>query len=168
MLLRESFRLALDTLRSHKLRSFLTLLGVIISVCTLIAVVSVIDGMDLYIADHLANLGSNVFSVNRFGIINNLKDWVAAQKRKRIFIEDMEWARDNLRLAKAVGGVSGHLDRKSTRLNSSHLGISYAVFCLKKKIDHSSSSPGCTCSTPPPGSRRALGQRKTQWSCFFF
>ena len=109
MLLRESFRLAFDTLRGHKLRSFLTLLGVIISVCTLIAVVSVIDGMDLYIADHAANLGANVFSVNRFGIINNLKDWVAAQKRKRIFIEDMDWMRDNLRLAKAVGGTSGHL-----------------------------------------------------------
>jgi putative ABC transport system permease protein len=109
MLLRESFRLAFDTLRSHKLRSFLTLLGVIISVCTLIAVVSVIDGMDLYIADHVANLGSNVFSINRFGIINNLKDWVEAQKRKRLFIEDMEWMRGNLRLAKDVGGTSGHL-----------------------------------------------------------
>src|ERR1035438_2703798 len=109
MLLRESFRLALDTLRSHKLRSFLTLLGVIISVCTLIAVVSVIDGMDLYIADHMANLGSNVFVVARFGMITNLKDWVDAQKRKRLFVEDMEWMRDNLRLAKAVGGVSGHL-----------------------------------------------------------
>jgi putative ABC transport system permease protein len=108
MLWKESIRLAFDTLRNHKLRSFLTLLGVIISVCTLIAVVSVIDGMDLYIADHLANLGSNVFSVNRFGIINNLKDWVDAQKRKRLFIDDMEWMRDNLRLAKAVGGTSGN------------------------------------------------------------
>src|SRR5262245_64439176 len=40
-----------------------------------------------------------------------------------------------LRLGDAIGGhqVSGHIeDRKSTRLNSSHLGISYAVFCLKK------------------------------------
>src|ERR1035438_2955044 len=108
MLWKESIRLAFDTLRSHKLRSFLTLLGVIISVCTLIAVVSVIDGMDLYIADHMANLGSNVFVVTRFGIINNLKDWVDAQKRKRLFIEDMEWMRGSLRLAKAVGGTSGH------------------------------------------------------------
>jgi putative ABC transport system permease protein len=109
MLWKESIRLAFDTLRSHKLRSFLTLLGVIISVCTLIAVVSVIDGMDLYIADHMANLGSNVFVVTRFGIINNLKDWVDAQKRKRLFIEDMEWMHDTLRLAKAVGGTSGHV-----------------------------------------------------------
>ena len=49
----ESVRLALDTLRSHKLRSFLTLLGVIISVTTLIAVVSVIEGMNMYIEDRV-------------------------------------------------------------------------------------------------------------------
>ncbi len=109
MLFTESFKLAIDTLRSHKLRSFLTLLGVIISVSTLIAVVSVLTGTDLYVRDHISNLGSNVFAVNRFGIINNLKDWVDAQKRKRINIEDMEWLGENMRLAKAVGGASGHL-----------------------------------------------------------
>src|SRR5712664_825530 len=108
MLLSESFRLAFDTLRSHKLRSFLTLLGVIISVATLIAVVSVIEGMDFYIKDRMANLGANVFSVNRFGIINNLKDWVDAQKRKRITVDDMEAMRENMKLAGAVGGTSGN------------------------------------------------------------
>src|SRR5258708_1935929 len=104
----ESIRLALDTLRSHKLRSFLTLLGVIISVATLIAVVSVIEGMDFYIKDRMANLGGNVFSVNRFGIINNLKDWVDAQKRKRMTVDDMEAMRENMKLAGAVGGTSGN------------------------------------------------------------
>jgi putative ABC transport system permease protein len=108
MLLSESFRLAFDTLRSHKLRSFLTLLGVIISVATLIAVVSVIEGMDFYIKDRMANLGANVFSVNRFGIINNLKDWVDAQKRKRITIDDMLAMRESMKLAGAVGGTSGN------------------------------------------------------------
>ncbi len=104
----ESIKLALDAIRSHKLRSFLTLLGVIISVATLIAVVSVVEGMNFYIADRMANLGSNVFSVNRFGIINNLKDWVDAQKRKRITVDDMDAMRENMKLAKAVGGTSGN------------------------------------------------------------
>src|ERR1039458_10683419 len=45
---------------------------------------------------------------------------------------------------------AGFSDRKSTRLNSSHLGISYAVFCLKKKIQHSRHP-----RTPPP----------SQWCC---
>src|SRR5262245_64375775 len=43
----------------------------------------------------------------------------------------------------AVGLVGGLEDRKSTRLNSSHLGISYAVFCLKKKISNHA-EPGTT------------------------
>src|SRR3712207_7887552 len=54
-------------------------------------------------------------------------------------------ARERLRAARA-GGLCQHLaDRKSTRLNSSHANISYAVFCLKKKIPFSD-------STPPPAS----------------
>src|SRR5262245_62873021 len=41
--------------------------------------------------------------------------------------------RDEVKRAAPLDGVLGRRDRKSTRLNSSHLGISYAVFCLKKK-----------------------------------
>ncbi len=106
MHLRESIKLAFDTLRAHKLRSFLTLLGIIIAVTTLIAVVSVIEGMNLYIADRVANLGSNVFSVDRFGIITNAKEWVAAQKRPRIVMDDYLFMRGQMRTAKAVGAMS--------------------------------------------------------------
>ena len=52
----ETFRLALDSLRAHKLRSFLTLLGVILAVTTLVAVMSVVSGMNFYVADRIANL----------------------------------------------------------------------------------------------------------------
>jgi putative ABC transport system permease protein len=104
---RESIRLALEALRAHKLRSFLTLLGIIIAVTTLISVVSVIEGTNRYIAERAINLGSNIFIVNRFGIINSFKAWLAAQKRPRILMEDYEALRDNLRLASAVGATSG-------------------------------------------------------------
>ena len=63
----ETFRLALDALRSHKLRSFLTLLGIILAVATLVGVMSVVSGLNLYISDKVANLGANAFVVNRFG-----------------------------------------------------------------------------------------------------
>ncbi len=56
---REAFWIALDTLRSHKLRTFLTLLGVVIATTTLIVVMSVINGMNLYVANKIANLGAN-------------------------------------------------------------------------------------------------------------
>ena len=106
MFLGESIKLALDTLRAHKLRSFLTLLGVIMAVTTLIAVVSVIEGMNRYIADRVANLGSNVFIVTRFGIITSAKEWVEAQKRRRITMEDYVGLREGLKLARAVGAVT--------------------------------------------------------------
>ena len=106
MFLAESIKLALDTLRSHKLRSFLTLLGVILAVGTLIAVVSVIEGMNGYISDRLANLGSNVFIITRFGVITSAKEWVAAQKRRVITMDDYEGMRSVLKLAKDVGAAS--------------------------------------------------------------
>src|SRR5258705_9272113 len=49
---------------------------------------------------------------------------------KRLFAPDREHIHHKLL---AIGGEQSFIDRKSTRLNSSHLGISYAVFCLKKK-----------------------------------
>ena len=75
--LAETLRLALDTLRAHKLRSFLTLLGVILAVATLVAVMSVVEGLNLYVSDRVANLGANVFIVDRFGSITNFEQWVS-------------------------------------------------------------------------------------------
>src|SRR6266849_3562727 len=60
----ETLRLALDSLRAHKLRSFLTLLGVILAVTTLVAVMSVVAGLNFYVADKVANLGANVYLVH--------------------------------------------------------------------------------------------------------
>src|SRR3989449_8541243 len=61
ILLREPIGVALETLRAHKMRSFLMLLGIILSVSTLIVVIALISGVNRYIADRVANLGSNVF-----------------------------------------------------------------------------------------------------------
>jgi putative ABC transport system permease protein len=99
---KETFKLALDALRAHKLRSFLTLLGVILAVTTLVAVMSVINGLNGYIADKVANLGSNVYIVDRFGIITSRDEWIKAQKRPLVTMEDYERFRDNMKLANAV------------------------------------------------------------------
>src|SRR5207302_1270337 len=55
----ETLRLALDSLRAHKLRSFLTLFGVIMAVTTLVVVMSAIAGLNLYVANRVANLGAS-------------------------------------------------------------------------------------------------------------
>jgi putative ABC transport system permease protein len=101
----ETMRLALDALRAHKLRSFLTLLGVILAVTTLVSVMSVVNGMNVYVADRIANLGANVFIIDRFGIITSHDEWIKAQKRPLIVLEDYERLRDNMKTAKAVAAV---------------------------------------------------------------
>ena len=101
----ETMRLALDALRSHKLRSFLTLLGVILAVTTLVSVMSVVNGMNVYVADRIANLGANVFIIDRFGIITSRDEWIKAQKRPLIVLEEFERLRDNLKTPKAVAAA---------------------------------------------------------------
>jgi len=100
----ETTKLALDSLRAHKLRSFLTLLGVILAVTTLVSVMSVIEGLNLYIADKVANLGANVLVIDRFGIITSEDQWVKAQKRPIITMEDYERFRESAKLPRAVAG----------------------------------------------------------------
>ena len=104
----ETMRLALDALRAHKLRSFLTLLGVILAVTTLVAVMSVVSGMNFYVADRIANLGANVFIVDRFGIITSQDAWVKAQKRLLITMDDYERLRDSMKIARAVAALDDH------------------------------------------------------------
>jgi putative ABC transport system permease protein len=98
----ETLRLAIDSLRAHKLRSFLTLLGVILAVTTLVTVMSAIAGLNLYVATRVANLGANVFIVDRFGIITSYEDFLKAQKRPLITLEDYRRLRDTMQTANAV------------------------------------------------------------------
>src|SRR5271169_6022963 len=101
---REAFWIALEALRAHKLRSFLTLLGVVIATTTLIVVMSLINGMNLYIADHIANLGANVFVVHKYAWAQGYESWLKARRRnKQILIEEFEFLRDNLKDYKNIG-----------------------------------------------------------------
>jgi putative ABC transport system permease protein len=110
----ETLKLAMDSLRAHKLRSFLTLLGVILAVATLVSVMSVIAGLNKYIADKVADLGANVFVIDRFGIITSEDAWVKAQKRPLITLEEFERFRDTAQLPKQVAGY----DRQNSQTRS--------------------------------------------------
>jgi len=104
VLLREPIGVALETLRAHKMRSFLMLLGIILSVSTLIVVIALISGVNRYIADRVANLGSNVFLLTRFPIITDVEEYVKANRRnKKVTWDDFESLRDNMKLPLRVG-----------------------------------------------------------------
>ncbi len=102
--LREPVVIALQTMRAHKLRSFLMLLGVILSVSTLILVIALVNGMNVYFATRIANLGSNVFLVHKFPILSDTKEMLKATRRNRdITWDDYVAMHDNLKLPQAVG-----------------------------------------------------------------
>ncbi len=102
----EILSLVLGTFRANKLRAFLTLLGVIIGVTTVITVVSIIQGMNRYVISAITAAGSNTFRIDRFGLITNYEQWEAALRRKEITLEDMEIVRNNCLLCKDVGALT--------------------------------------------------------------
>ena len=64
----EALKLAVSAILAHKLRSFLTLLGVIFGVATVIVVVSLIEGFNAYVDEKIANIGTNAFAVQKYSI----------------------------------------------------------------------------------------------------
>jgi putative ABC transport system permease protein len=87
----ETWRSALSALRTHKLRTFLTLLGVIIGVMTVVSVVSIVNGLNAFVTEELFSLNPDVFIVTQFGIITSREEFLEALKRKRITLEDAEF-----------------------------------------------------------------------------
>ena len=87
MALLDMFREALTSIRANALRSFLTLLGIIIGVSTIIAVVSVIAGLDGYVKEKVISaLSPDVYVLTKFGIIRSREEFLDALKRR-----DIDW-----------------------------------------------------------------------------
>src|ERR1051326_1411824 len=94
----EATRIAVDSLRKNKLRSFLTLLGIILATATLIAVTALIHGMNLYIADKVSNMGADGFRIVRMAFFGNwdAKKFLEMQKRNpQIKPEEYEFIKEN-------------------------------------------------------------------------
>jgi putative ABC transport system permease protein len=106
MLVGELLRVAWRAIAAHKLRSFLTLLGVIIGVMTVVAVVAVISGMNNYVATKLFTVSPDVYAVTRFGIITSRDEFLQALKRKRIEKREIEEMTRLSRTAEMVGMLS--------------------------------------------------------------
>src|SRR5262249_11996446 len=100
----EALRMAAGSLRAHKLRSVLTLLGVIIGVVAVVVVMSLIQGATVYVTTKIADLGSNTFQIDKFGIITDFKQYLNAVKRnKDLNLDDMRAIKEGTPLAEDVG-----------------------------------------------------------------
>lgn len=102
----ETLKLALSAIWAHKLRSFLTLLGMIIAVTTFILVLSVLQGFSSYIDEKIAGIGSNAFTIRRFSF-DDFKDTdtiAEAQRRnKELTFEELEFIKERAQLIDKIG-----------------------------------------------------------------
>jgi putative ABC transport system permease protein len=99
----EGLRVSFESLIAHPLRSFLTLLGIVIGVCAIIAVTAVIHGLNVYVAERIIRLGPGSFEANRFGIITNRKGFLEAIRRNPpLKVADGNAVRERCPLAELV------------------------------------------------------------------
>ncbi len=107
---RELFATSLRALGSHKLRSGLTLLGVIIGVMTVVAVVSVISGLNEFVATNLVNLNPDVLVFTKYGILRSRSEFLLANRRKPITMTECKLVEANCRSCAAVGAQANRTD----------------------------------------------------------
>jgi putative ABC transport system permease protein len=104
MLFREAIAIALASLRANKLRSLLTVLGILIGVSSVIAIVAITEGLDRYMSDKVLELGTRSFRLQRGpDIITNHEQWQAVMRRKRINMDDLEAMKKACTLCSEVG-----------------------------------------------------------------
>ena len=115
----EAVAIATSSLWAHKLRSILTLVGVVIGVTSVIAVVSLINGANQYVATRVFRLGADVFGLSKQpSIITNVDDFLEFQKRKRITYDDFQAVKALCQSCRDVGAALGGRIEAKSGLNS--------------------------------------------------
>ena len=103
----ETLKLALAAIWAHKLRSALTLLGMIVGVTAFVVVVSLIEGFKRYVDEKIAGIGAKSFTVQRFNPLEDFKDTdtiAAAQRRnKELTMEDYDYLKTRATLSDKIG-----------------------------------------------------------------
>jgi putative ABC transport system permease protein len=110
----EAIKIALQSLWANKLRSALTLLGVVIGVAAVIAVVTFVNGINGYVAEKIFNLGADVFIMFKVSpAVTNVEHYIEGQKRKDFTMDDYRAVREGCKLCAYVGAYarnnSGHV-----------------------------------------------------------
>jgi putative ABC transport system permease protein len=100
----EAIRIALLSLWANKLRSVLTLLGVVIGVAAVIAVVTFVNGINGYVAEKIFNLGADVFIISKMpNVITDVDQFIEGNKRKDLTLEHYQAVADGCTACKVVG-----------------------------------------------------------------
>ena len=106
MQLSEAFRLALQSLWANKLRSILTLIGVVMGVASVIMVITLVNGANRYVSTKLSGYGADVFTVTRMSsVIFTPEEYFKFEKRKILHMDDYQAIRDGCRECSEVGAL---------------------------------------------------------------
>jgi len=111
----EAIRIALQSLWANKLRSVLTLLGVVIGVAAVIAVVTFVNGINGYVAEKIFRLGADVFIIGKTsGVITNIDEYLDQMKRKDLTLDDYRAVVEGCKHCSLVGASTfsptGHVN----------------------------------------------------------
>ena len=127
----EAIRIALRSLWANKLRSVLTLLGVVIGIAAVIAVVTFVSGIQDYVAKKIFNLGADVFIIGKMSPVEtNVEHFLAAEKRKNLELEDYQAVLEACRHCEYVGAVmrgSGHVKHNEQSISDTTIQGHHAV-----------------------------------------
>lgn len=110
----ETLRLAISAIWAHKLRSFLTLLGMIIGMAAFMLVLSLLQGFKVYVDEKIAGIGSNSFSIQRFSF-EDFKDTdsinAAQRLKKELTFDELDYIREHAQLIDKIGAKAGNTSR---------------------------------------------------------
>ena len=110
----ETLKLAFDSIMAHKLRSFLTLLGMIIGMTAFMIVLSLLIGFNGYVDEKIAGIGSNAFTVQRFNFsdFRNSDTIAEAQRRnKELTFDELDFIKERAKLIDKIGARAGNTSR---------------------------------------------------------
>ena len=114
----ETLKLAMSAIWAHKLRSFLTLLGMIIGMTAFMVVLSLLQGFNSYVDEKIAGIGSNTFTVQRFNF-EDFKDTdtiAAAQRRnKELSFDELDFIAEHAQLIDKIAAKAGNTSRTVRR-----------------------------------------------------
>jgi putative ABC transport system permease protein len=104
----EAVKIALQSLWANKLRSILTLLGVVMGVASVIMVITLVNGANHYVSTKLSGYGSDVFTVSKQpSVIFSAQEYFRFQKRKRLEMEDYQAIAEDCKTCTQVGALLG-------------------------------------------------------------
>jgi putative ABC transport system permease protein len=122
---KEAFRMAVQSLWANKLRSVLTLLGVVIGVASVIAVVTLVNGANVYVATKINSQGADVFTISQQpSFVTKYADYLRYQKRKVISLEEYRAVQQQCTLCPQVGALqatTGKIKYGSSSSDSSEI-----------------------------------------------